>query len=48
MSFLDAIPLQGEGGVCFIGYPSYHFAPGLKAEWHGQEEQDKALPLSLC
>ena len=48
MSFLDAIPLQGEGDVSFIGYPSYYNAPGLKAEWHGQEEQDKPLPLSLC
>ena len=48
MSFLDAIPLQEEGGVSFIGYLSYYFAPGLKAEWHGQEEQAKALPLSLC
>ena len=48
MRFLDAIPSLGEGEVSFIGYPSYYFAPGLKAEWHGQEEQDKALPLSLC
>ena len=48
MSFLDAIPSLGEGEVSFIGYPSYYFAPGLKAEWHGQVEQDKALPLSLC
>ena len=47
MRFLDAIPLQGEGGVSFIGYPSYYFAPRLKTKWHGQEEQDKALPLSL-
>ena len=48
MRLLDAIPLQGEGGVSFIGYSSYYFAPGLKAEWHGQEEQGKTLPLSLC
>ena len=48
MSFLDAIPSTGDGEVSFIGYPSYYFDPGLKAEWHGQEEQDKALPLSLC
>ena len=34
--------------MSFIGYPGYHFAPGLKAEWHGQEEQDKLLPLSFC
>ena len=48
MSFLDAIPSLGGGEVSFIDYPSYHFAPGLKAERHGQEEQDKPLPLSLC
>ena len=24
------------------------FCPGLKTEWHRQEEQDKLLPLSLC
>ena len=42
------IPSPGDDEVSFIGYPSYYFAPSLKAEWHGQEEQDKVLPLSLC
>ena len=46
MSFLDVIPSTRDGEVSFIGYPGYHFALGQQADWQGQEEQDKLLPLS--
>ena len=42
-----SIPLPRGGEAFFIGYPGYVFTPGLKREWHGQEEQDKPWPLSL-
>ena len=48
MSSLGVIPFPGDGGVSFISYPGYYFAPGLKAEWHGQEEQDKPCHYLLC
>ena len=41
------IPLPGGGEASFISYPDYIFDPVLKRQWHGQEEQDKALPLSF-
>ena len=39
-------PSTGAGGASFIANPSYYFAPGQQAEWQGQGEQDKPLPLS--
>ena len=45
--FQDAIPLPGGVEAAFIGYPGYVFTLGLKRQCHGQEEQDKPLPLSF-
>ena len=45
--FQDAIPFPRVVEASFVGYSGYVFTPGLKRQWHGQEEQDKPLPLSF-